>query len=76
MIGYENVISDFDDDNDRNSKKRREYSNLQIQTSSNIPASKSVCSTCGCDQTITDTESGEIICSKCGQVISDKIEEI
>jgi transcription initiation factor TFIIB len=78
MIGYENVISDFDDDNDNNSnsKKRREYSNSQIQTSSNIPASKSVCSTCGCDQTITDTESGEIICSKCGQVISDKIEEI
>ena len=78
MIGYENVISDFDDDNDNNndSKKWREYSNSQIQTSSNIPASKSVCSTCGCDKTITDTESGEIICSKCGQVISDKIEEI
>ena len=74
MIGYENVISDFNDNNS-NSKKRREYSNSQIQTS-NIPASKSVCSTCGCDQTITDTESGEIICSKCGQVISDKIEEI
>src|ERR687892_1382250 len=77
MIGYENVISDFNNnDNNTNSKKRREYSNSQIQTSSNIPASKSVCSTCGCNQTITDTESGEIICSKCGQVISDKIEEI
>src|SRR5918995_1700825 len=78
MIRYVNTISDLDDDNDRNnSKKRRKYSNLQIQSSSIIPASSnSVCSICGCNQTITDTESGEIICSKCGQVISDKIEEI
>ena len=77
MIRYVNRTSNLNDDNDsNNSKKRRKYSNSQIQTSSNIPASKSVCSTCGCDKTITDTESGEIICSKCGQVISDKIEEV
>jgi len=77
MIGYENVISNFENNDNSNSKKRREYSSSQIQTSSSIiPASNSVCSTCGCNQTITDTESGEIICSKCGQVISDKIEEI
>src|ERR687898_3320260 len=78
MIKYVNPISDLNDDNDsNNSKKRRKYSNSQIQSSSSIiPASNSVCSVCGCNQTITDTESGEIICSKCGQVISDKIEEI
>lgn len=34
------------------------------------------CSTCNMDQTaITDPESGEIICSKCGLVISEKIED-
>lgn len=78
MIRYVNPISDLNDDNDsNNSKKRRKYSNSQIQSSSIIPASfNSVCSVCGYNQTITDTESGEIICSKCGQVISDKIEEI
>jgi transcription initiation factor TFIIB len=78
MIRYVNTISNPNDDNDsNNSKKRRKYSNSQIQSSSIIPASSnSVCSVCGYNQTITDTESGEIICSKCGQVISDKIEEI
>ena len=35
-----------------------------------------VCSVCKSNQIITDIESGEIICSKCGQVISDKIQEI
>ncbi len=35
-----------------------------------------VCSTCKQDQTIiTDLDSGEIICSKCGLVISDKIQD-
>ena len=77
MIRYVNTISDLNDDNDsNNSKKRRKYSNSQIQSSVIPASSNSVCSICGCDQTITDTESGEIICSKCGQVISDKIEEI
>jgi transcription initiation factor TFIIB len=78
MIRYVNTISNLNDDNDsNNSKKRRKYSNSQIQSSSIIPASSNfVCSICGCNQTIIDTESGEIICSKCGQVISDKIEEI
>ena len=34
------------------------------------------CSVCKSDKVITDTESGEIICSNCGVVISDKLEEI
>jgi transcription initiation factor TFIIB len=34
------------------------------------------CSTCNTDQTaITDPESGEIVCSNCGLVISEKIED-
>src|ERR671918_133723 len=76
MIGYVNMNSDFNNNDDNNnSKNRRKYSNSQLQTS-NMPISNPVCSICGYNQTITDTESGEIICSKCGQVISDKIEEI
>jgi transcription initiation factor TFIIB len=35
-----------------------------------------VCSICKKDQTIiTDLDSGEIVCSKCGLVISDKIQD-
>ena len=76
MIRSVNMISNFTNDDTNNSKNRRKYSNSRLQTS-NIPSSSnSICSICGCNQTITDTESGEIICSKCGQVISDKIEEI
>jgi transcription initiation factor TFIIB len=69
------MISDFSNNDNNNSKNMRTNSNSQLQTS-NIPVSNPVCSICGCNQTITDTESGEIICSKCGQVISDKIQEI
>ena len=48
---------------------RRSYSDLRIQ---NIP---SLCSICNKnDKFITDPESGELICSNCGQVISDSIE--
>jgi transcription initiation factor TFIIB len=67
------MTSEFNKDN---SKNQREYpnSNLQLQTS--ITDSNAVCSVCKSNQIITDIESGEIICSKCGQVISDKIEEI
>ena len=77
MIRSVNMISNFTSGDTNNSKNRRNYSNSRLQTS-NIPSSSSnsICSICGCNQTITDTESGEIVCSKCGQVISDKIEEI
>jgi transcription initiation factor TFIIB len=34
-----------------------------------------ICSICGSNQIITDAESGETICSKCGQVLLDKILE-
>jgi transcription initiation factor TFIIB len=77
MIRSVNMISNFTNDDTNNSKNRRKYSNSRLQTSNIIPSSSnSICSICGCNQTITDTESGEIICNKCGQVISDKIEEI
>jgi transcription initiation factor TFIIB len=48
---------------------RRSYSDLRIQNIS------SLCSICNKnDKFITDPESGELICSNCGQVISDSIE--
>jgi transcription initiation factor TFIIB len=34
------------------------------------------CPSCGNEKIITDTESGEIICDKCGLVISDKLQDI
>jgi len=34
------------------------------------------CPSCGNEKIITDTDSGEIICNKCGQVISDKLLDI
>ena len=34
-----------------------------------------VCSICKSNNVITDPESGEIVCGKCGMVISDKIQE-
>jgi transcription initiation factor TFIIB len=85
MVSYANLISELNndvvvDDDDDYSKKKRKYSNSQLQTTSipdsNLPAA-AACSVCkGNNQTITDAESGEIICSKCGHVISDKIQEI
>jgi transcription initiation factor TFIIB len=34
------------------------------------------CSICKSDKVVTDLESGEIICSNCGMIISDKIQQI
>jgi transcription initiation factor TFIIB len=34
-----------------------------------------VCPICKSSNVITDPESGQIVCSKCGMVISDKIQE-
>src|SRR5919204_1250773 len=76
MVSYLNIISEFDK-NDNNSKSKRKYYNSQLQDSS-IAVSGSnptLCSICKTNQIITDAESGEIICSKCGQVISDKVQQ-
>jgi transcription initiation factor TFIIB len=72
--------------NKGNSKNKGKYSNSQLQTSipdSNLPAAAgagggpAACSACKSNsQIITDAESGEIVCGKCGQVISDKIQEV
>jgi transcription initiation factor TFIIB len=41
-----------------------------------ITQSRIVCSTCSSDRVIDDPESGEVICSSCGMVISDRIQNI
>ena len=41
-----------------------------------ISTSLAKCPSCSNEKTITDSESGEIICVKCGRVISDKLQEI
>jgi transcription initiation factor TFIIB len=67
MVSYLNIVSKFDkkNNNDHNNK-RKLSSNSQLAP---------VCSICKSNQIITDSESGELICSRCGQVISDKFEQ-
>jgi transcription initiation factor TFIIB len=71
-----------DDDDNNNSRENPNYdfSVNKIQRIENKGNSSKpnqiLCSTCNrSDKIITDTESGEIICSNCGMVISDKVED-
>src|SRR5919198_5549559 len=85
MVSYVNTISEFDNNNNsnnnnssNNNNKKRRYYNSQLQDSSSIAVSGSnptLCSICKSNEIITDAETGEIICSKCGQVISENIQE-
>ena len=78
MVRYLGLISEFNDDDNKgylNNKKKDSYNSQKLQTS--VPSSNTalICSICGSNQIITDAESGETICSKCGQVLLDKILE-
>src|ERR687884_400183 len=68
MVSYLNVVSKLDNNNknNNNNHKRKPSSNSQLAP---------ICSICKSNQIITDSESGELICSKCGQVISDKVQQ-
>ena len=57
-----------------NSKNNR--SKIQADIATTAAATIAKCQSCGNDQIITDSESGEMICDKCGLVISDKLQEI
>jgi transcription initiation factor TFIIB len=70
MVSYLNIVSKLDK-NDDYKGKRKISSNSQLLDSDNTM----LCSICKSNQIITDTESGELICSKCGQVISDKVQQ-
>ncbi len=71
MVSYLNIISKFDK-NDNYKGKRKLSSNSQL---SDLDTTTMLCSTCKSNQIIRDSESSELICSKCGQVISDKVEQ-
>src|SRR5918911_3585519 len=47
---------------------------IMLPHSSNMQTAM-LCSICKSGQTITDPESGEIICRNCGLVLSDKVQE-
>ena len=50
--------------------------NMRMRTEKGDKDSISRCSICNIkNTTITDPDSGEIVCSNCGMVISDKIED-
>jgi transcription initiation factor TFIIB len=65
MVSYLNIVSKLDKNNNNNNELKLS-SNLQLTP---------ICSICKSNQIITDSESSELICSKCGQVISDKVEQ-
>ncbi len=65
MVSYLNIVSKLDKDNNHDNK-------LKLSSNSQLAP---VCSICKSNQIITDSDSGELICSKCGQVISDKVEQ-
>jgi transcription initiation factor TFIIB len=71
--------ADLDNDNCRENP-RNDFSIGKIQSIKNKPdlskQNQSLCSICNrTDRIVTDPESGEIICSNCGMVISDKVED-
>ena len=61
MAKYPNLISEFNNNNDYKTNKRDSSINPHLQK----------CSNCKSSHIITDIESGEIVCSNCGQVISN-----
>src|SRR5919205_4447758 len=72
MTSNQNVASQWDNNNDNNhyNGKRKLFSSNSQLLESNL-----VCSICKSNQIITDSESGELICSKCGQVMSSKVQQ-
>jgi transcription initiation factor TFIIB len=72
MESYQNMISKLDknnrDENNYNGKRK-------LSSDSQLLDSNIICSMCKSNQIITDTESGELVCSKCGQVISGKAQQ-
>ena len=77
MVKPMNVTISQDNNNYNSKTDKIMYSNLEDAVQSPLTSSSTVCSICKSNQkTITDTDSGEIICSNCGVVISDKTEQI
>ncbi|MFL6339239.1 MAG: transcription initiation factor IIB family protein, partial [Nitrososphaeraceae archaeon] len=82
LIHHRDSKTNKKDDDNNNSRENLNYdiSIDKIQSIENKPDSSKydqiLCSTCKrSDKIVTDPESGEIICSNCGMVISDKVED-
>src|SRR5436309_1304807 len=72
--------TDKEDDNSDNNRRENEINyDFSIYKNSNTSSkdTQTLCSICNrSDRIITDPESGEIICSNCGMVISDKTQDM
>jgi transcription initiation factor TFIIB len=72
-----------DDDNNNNSRENPNYDfsvnkiqSIENKGNNSSKANQILCSTCNrSDKIVTDAESGEIICSNCGMVLIDKVED-
>src|SRR5919198_2809333 len=71
-------------DNNSRGNQNYDFSTNKIQSTENkaypysysSKPSQTLCSICNrSDRIVTDPESGEILCSGCGMVISDKVED-
>jgi transcription initiation factor TFIIB len=74
MTNNQNVISQWDKHND-NDDNNQYNGNQTISSNSQLLNSNLICSICKSNQIVTDSESYEIICGKCGQVISGKAQQ-
>src|SRR5215212_11880893 len=61
--------------NSNNNKQELSSSSSSSNPKSLRSYSDLVCSICKSNQIITDADSGELICSNCGQVLSNKVEQ-
>src|SRR4051794_23454417 len=65
--------------NNNNNKQELSSTSSSSSSSTNPKSLRSysdlICSICKSNQIITDPDSGELICSNCGQVISNKVEQ-
>src|ERR671939_43873 len=72
MESYQTMISELDknngDENSYNGKRK-------LSSNSHLLDSNLICSICKSSRIITDAESGELVCSKCGQVILGKAQQ-
>src|SRR5919202_933912 len=65
----------YNDNNINNTNNKKVVSSTNSKSLKSYSYSDLVCSICQSNQIITDAESGELICSNCGQVISNKVEQ-
>jgi transcription initiation factor TFIIB len=85
LIHHRDSKTNKKQDNDNNNSRENpnyDFSIDKIQSienngnNSSTKPNQTVCSICNrSDKIVTDVESGEIICSNCGMVISDKVED-